>query len=72
MRIATDRPLQHTRNDRLRHWGGSLGSIPSISPFQAKAGEAEYYRLPQPPQSGDPYAAGAVRVQFKVRGRGLA
>jgi hypothetical protein len=40
--------------------------------IQREAGESEYYRLPQTPQSGDPYAAGAVRVQFKVRGRGLA
>ena len=40
--------------------------------IQAEAGEAEYYRLPQTPQSGDPYAAGAVRVQFKVGGRGVA
>jgi hypothetical protein len=36
MRIATDRPLQHTRNDRLRHWGGSLGSIPSVSPPRSR------------------------------------
>ena len=31
-----------------------------------------YYRLPQTPESGDPYAAGTVRVEFKVRGCGLA
>src|SRR5258707_12768476 len=36
MRIATDRPLQHTRNDRLRHCGGSLGSTPSMSPFRSR------------------------------------
>src|SRR5215831_1856117 len=36
MRIATDRPRQHTRNDRLRHWGGSLGSIPSVSPLRSR------------------------------------
>ena len=38
----------------------------------SEAGEAEYYRLPQTPESGDPYAAGTVRVEFKVRGCGLA
>src|SRR5262249_60359277 len=31
MRIATDRPRQHTQNDRLRHWAGSFGAIPSVS-----------------------------------------
>ena len=40
--------------------------------MQVETGEAEYDRLPQTPQSGDPYAAGAVRVQFKVCSRGLA
>ena len=49
MRIATERPLQHTRNDKLRQWGGSRRSIPSISLFRVEAGEAENYRLPRPP-----------------------
>jgi hypothetical protein len=35
MRIATERPLQHTRNDKLCQWGGSRGSIPSISLFRS-------------------------------------
>ena len=56
----------------LRQSGGSRGVRAIASPSRSKAGEAEYYRLPQTPQSGDPYAAGAVRVQFKVGGRGLA
>jgi hypothetical protein len=38
---------------------------------QLQTGEAEYYRLPHTPQSGDPYAAGTVRVEFKVGGRSL-
>src|SRR5215469_14255529 len=40
--------------------------------LQIEAGEAENYRLPETSQSGDPYAAGTIRVQFKVLGRGLA
>ena len=40
--------------------------------LRAEAREPKYDRLPQTPQSGDPYAAGTVRVQFKVRGRGMA
>ena len=39
---------------------------------QVEPGEAEHDGLPQTPQSGDPNAAGAVRVQLKVRGGGLA
>ena len=35
MRIATDRPLQHTRNERLRHWGGSFAV--SVSRFRCAA-----------------------------------
>ena len=38
---------------------------------QTEPGEAQYYRLPQTAQSGDPDAAGAIRVQFKVCGRGV-
>src|SRR5215468_7364974 len=53
-----------------------MGREPRIDPKhiapQVKAGEAENYRLPETSQSGDPYTAGAVRVQFKVRSRGLA
>jgi len=30
--------------------------------LQVEAGEAENYRLPQTPQAGNPYTAGAVRV----------
>src|SRR5689334_16281449 len=39
---------------------------------KVKPGKADYYCLPQTPQSSDPYAAGTVRVQFQVGGRGLA
>src|SRR5262249_52284053 len=51
MRIATDRPLQHTRNDRLRHCGGSLGSTPSMSPFRsrpAKPSITAWHSAPSP------------------------
>ena len=63
MRIATDRPLQRTRNDMLRHRGGSLGSIPSVSPPRSRPA---YNRLPKRAQPGDPDAAGAVRVEVEI------
>jgi len=36
---------------------------------EVQPGEAEYDRLPQTAQSGDPDAAGAVRVQLKISSR---
>ena len=36
MRIATDRPLQRTRNDKLFHFGGSFGSIASVWPCMSR------------------------------------
>src|SRR6516162_10329817 len=56
--------------------GCATGAEPRINAkhidLYAQAGEAEHYRLPQTSQSGDSYATGAVRVQFKVGGCGLA
>src|SRR5271166_2174500 len=49
MRIATKRPLQHTRNDRLRHCGGSLGSMPSISPFRSRPAKPRIMACHRPP-----------------------
>jgi len=53
MRIATDRPLQHTRNDRLRHWGGSLGSIPSVSLIRSKPAKPSITAAPWAPLTAD-------------------
>ena len=39
---------------------------------EIETGEAEHHRLPQPAQAGDADAAGAVRIEFEVGGRGLA
>ena len=72
MRIATDRPLQHTRNDRLRHWGGSLGSIPSVSPLRSRPAKPSITACHKRAQPGDAHATGAVGVEVEVGGRGLA
>jgi hypothetical protein len=72
MRIATDRPRQHTRNDRLRHWGGSLGSIPSVSPLRSRPAKPRIAAWPQRAQPGDAHATGAVRVEIEAGGCGLA
>jgi hypothetical protein len=49
MRIATERPLQHTRNDKLRQWGGSRGSIPSISLFRSRPAKPRIIACQRPP-----------------------
>src|SRR5262249_45605980 len=62
MRTATVRPLQQTRNDRLRHSGGSLGSIPSTSPMRArpaKPGITACHNAPNPAMRTPPALLGS-------------
>src|SRR5262249_43487543 len=62
MRIGTDRPRQHTRNDRLRHWGGSLGSIPSVSPLRSRPAKpriAACHSAPSPAMRTPPALLGS-------------
>ena len=72
MRIATDRPLQHTRNERLRHWGGSLGSIPSVSPLRSRPAKPRItacHSAPSPAMRTPPALLGS---RSRSSGRGLA
>ena len=56
----------------LRQAGGKRGIQADHFAGKVETCEAEHDRLPDSPQPGDPYAAGAVRVELKVGSSSLA